>query len=754
MKKRIISLFLAAGLLATSLWGCSGTDGLKDTDAKQEESTGTGGADAQGGNVPKGRYVESSIAIPLEDGEQVADIIQGPDGGLELYTIRDKKAARYKWAGGQWERQEKSLLESLEFPYGTLHIISGEDENRYVMFQGGDDYRTYMYRIKEGEEPKELLSEVFSVKNQRDYYDIRPDFAAVKKDGDILLSSDRETMVYSSQGELLFSMPQEHSSMEWRDSGLLDGEQYITIGSKSYLMYDISRASASASGEIPYQSSEYDIYSPMASDGNGGFFTANANGIHHMNQGGSLWETVADGELNSLSLPSAYIRKLFIGAENDFYVWMSQSDVNEIKHYTYDAQMPSVPSETLTVYGLDLESMATVRQAASMFQLSHPDVKVELIDGQVSGGSTTVSDTIRALNTELLGGNGADVLVLDGLPVDSYIEKGVLEDMKDLLAPMISSGELMTQVSEPYRERSGGMYQIPVRMILLAAYGDQAGIDSLSSMEAMRAYQSDPSHLPLRSKSTYENILRQILSLRYDEIVDSSTGKPYPGKIQELLETVKVLGEACGAKVSFDESEDGGRGFVYNMRPGTDGLIGSEYDRVDRGQSAIAIDKIKSMYEVILPLAVQKKNGLKLENVNGSYYPCGTIGINHASPRKELAEEFILYILGREVQSGDLGDGLPVNTAASADWVEGENTSGVSVAVSGSDDYTLSGEWPSEEERQMIFDIAAKADKPIRTDRVLVEIIINETKGYFEGSMSLEQAAGNAQNKAQLYFSE
>lgn len=58
--------------------------------------------------------------------------------------------------------------------------------------------------------------------------------------------------------------------------------------------------------------------------------------------------------------------------------------------------------------------MSTIRQAVSITQLKHPDVKVESIGGQEGGGNTTVSDTIRALNTEL-GGNGADVLILDGL---------------------------------------------------------------------------------------------------------------------------------------------------------------------------------------------------------------------------------------------------------------------------------------------------------------------------------------------------
>ena len=124
-------------------------------------------------------------------------------------------------------------------------------------------------------------------------------------------------------------------------------------------------------------------------------------------------------------------------------------------------------------------------------------------------------------------------------------------------------------------------------MILLAAYGDQEAIDSLASLESMREYQSDPSHLPLRTKTKYENLTRQILSLCYEEIVDSETGRPRPGKIQELLETVKVLGDACGARADFDESEDGGRGRIYNRSIGADGLMDSEYDSVDRGRRCV-----------------------------------------------------------------------------------------------------------------------------------------------------------------------
>ena len=567
MKKKLMSLCLAVSILAGCLWGCANPSGTAggSTSEQQTESKRQEEKQQEG---PRGRYAESSIGISLEEGETAADIIQTEDQVLELYTVKDKKASRYIWTGEKWEKQDNSLLEGLEFPYGTLHMIWGEDGNRYVLYQGGDDYKTFMMKLTEGQEPLMLLDQVFSAKNEREYYDVRPDFAAVSEEGLIFLSHSGVTDVYTPEGGLVLTLPQKWSSMEWKGSGLLMGNRYITNGDSSYISYDISGMSASAKEEIPFQSPDFDMGAPMASDG------------------------------------------------------------------------------------------------------------------------------------------------------------------------------------------SGSIYHIPTRMTLLAAYGDSQAVASLVSMEAMRAYQKDSSNLPLRPKTNYESLLRQILMLKYDEIVDMRTGKPYPDKIKELLETVKVLGEANGAKPDFDESEDGGRGNVYNLIPGADGLLTSEYNRVDQGMSAIAIDKIGGMYDVLLPLAVQRKHGFTMENVNASYLPAGTMGINQACRNKEMAREFILFVLGRDVQSKDLSDGLPVNALAARDWVGRENTSGTSIAVSGADGYELTGSWPTKEERLLVFDTAARADHPIRMDRVLTDIIINETKGFFEGRLSLEQAAQNAQNKAMLYFSE
>ena len=86
-----------------------------------------------------GRYAESSIGISLEEGETAADIIQTGDQVLELYTVKDKKASRYIWTGEKWEKQDNSLLEGLEFPYGTpvsyTHLDVYKRQGEYQAFQ-------------------------------------------------------------------------------------------------------------------------------------------------------------------------------------------------------------------------------------------------------------------------------------------------------------------------------------------------------------------------------------------------------------------------------------------------------------------------------------------------------------------------------------------------------------------------------------------------------------------------------------------
>ena len=154
MRKKLISLCLALCLTTGGLWGCSAPAGTGETGASRAAKNAGAGRDE---NIPKGRYAESTISIPLEEGEIIADMVQTQDKILELYTLKDGTARRYRWAGGNWEREEKSLLEGVEIPFGILHVVYGQDGYRYAVFPKGDDYKFHLLKLAEGKDPQELL---------------------------------------------------------------------------------------------------------------------------------------------------------------------------------------------------------------------------------------------------------------------------------------------------------------------------------------------------------------------------------------------------------------------------------------------------------------------------------------------------------------------------------------------------------------------------------------------------------------------
>ena len=68
-----------------------------------------------------------------------------------------------------------------------------------------------------------------------------------------------------------------------------------------------------------------------------------------------------------------------------------------------------------------------------LFQKKYPDVYVNIETGMSGDDSVTDTDALKVLNTEIMAGTGPDVLLLDGISEDTYIEKGMLEDLSGVL---------------------------------------------------------------------------------------------------------------------------------------------------------------------------------------------------------------------------------------------------------------------------------------------------------------------------------
>ncbi len=119
----------------------------------------------------------------------------------------------------------------------------------------------------------------------------------------------------------------------------------------------------------------------------------------------------------------------FFAVGDAFYIVYGE-DRGIIKKYSPAGEGEGA-SSYLTVYSLKRNDL--IIDMISEFQDQYPDIELIYETGEGADGSITMSDRIRALNARILAGDGPDVLLLDGLPVDSYIEKGILEDLTTVL---------------------------------------------------------------------------------------------------------------------------------------------------------------------------------------------------------------------------------------------------------------------------------------------------------------------------------
>lgn len=187
----------------------------------------------------------------------------------------------------------------------------------------------------------------------------------------------------------------------------------------------------------------------------GVIYLAGDKGVYRHVIGGKAMEQIIDGNLSSLANPSYHLLGMVTLENNEFMAIYTDS---RLAHYVYDPNVPTVPNETVKAYSLTENN--TLRQAISIYQMEHPEVYVEYEIGIEENSSVTKEDAIKKLNTKVMAGNGPDVLILDDLPMDSYIEKGLLADLSPLIDSLTEDENLFDNIVEAFRQ-DGRIYTIP-----------------------------------------------------------------------------------------------------------------------------------------------------------------------------------------------------------------------------------------------------------------------------------------------------
>ena len=771
-KMKILSILLTGTLLAAMLGACAGKGEEKETEKKEA----------------KGSYVEEDMDIPWDtDSEYYLGSFLNNDNQMEIYTMTDAEGAppqifSYTNTGGeQWDRQEETWAEeALGTDSSCRHLIRGQDKNLYMLTDEDqtEEYQKALEALEEDPEalpplttmhlyrysPEEGISEVpiesLTIEGQQKEGDFFfTYYLGVLENGDVALTAglDDSVRIYDGQtGKQKYSLAA-HDIVTSQEDGmsLADGNNLLTLGEdgKQLLLYD--GTSGEQTGTIELSEQDASVMGRLSGTGDGTYYLVNGQGITVYRENGSIGEQIFDGSRGRMADmdTKVLLQNFLVGAEEDFYgiYWDYNANKTYLCHYYYNGAVSTQTEEELTVYGLYQSS--TIEDAVRAFEKARPEISVDYQYAMKEGEEGNPEDYMDALNPQLLNKEGADVLILDDLPVDSYIEKGVLEDLTEYGEELVKDGSILENLAQAMK-KDGKTYEIPANVSLPVFYGTQEAMDRLESLESAESYLQEQPDGKLVGAAAKEQLAYLLFAVNYAQMwqEDGSLSQENVAKVLELAEKFyennpsEELEEAW--KDYYKVLCTSGNKFSPFNGVGMDEL----YTQTDLAgvNDVTGISSLGMMCDIL-----KQQEGMTVQDVHGSFLPRNLLGINASSQKKELAKEFISTVLSSEVQETDYQEGMPVRAESLERQGErSEQAEGITQSVSYAGGAVHSFGNPSAQEVDQIVDLIKKADTPLILEHHVRTAFLDCIEQYFGGDVSAEEAAKSMGEKMDLYLSE
>lgn len=489
------------------------------------------------------------------------------------------------------------------------------------------------------------------------------------------------------------------------------------------------------------------------------------DGIFRHVVGGSAVEQLADGALLSLSNPSF---SMCDGVLEEGNVFMILYGDGVLRTYRYDEKVPTVPDIQLKAYSL-VEN-ETLKLAISTYQAEHPEVYIRYETGMSGTDSTTREDALKKLNTEIVAGSGPDIFVLDNMPVEAYMEKGVLLDLSPYLEKMPEE-EYFRNVLEACQTESG-IYAVPAQFSLPVIAGSEdtirKGTDLAGLADAMEAGRTEQAEGNILGVMTEEELLSMLIPVgapawKKDGQIDEAA-------LQEFFRTAKRIWNAENAGITEEMRTAYEQEMVQMMSWGMTeadiqawqfSLDGQLLDYLS-GKQRIAIGSLESSWELDMMLSSFRIEGKKdsaygicKAQGKGVFIPEMLLGISATSKYPDIAGELLQRAL-----DGEAWDGFPVGKEKCREELlinfneEGSQYGGMSVMDENGTALSLDIYPSSKEEVEHLMRQAESAAMPYVKDSVLEDAVREAGSRVLAGEMSEEDGVAAVQKKVAIYMAE
>lgn len=337
-RTRLLALFLCVILISSLLIGCKS------------------GGDKETSSVPMGRYMEQELEVPEEYQESmITSMLSNADNELEVYLANDTDTKALIYDGENWTEKTISWINSIDQSKAMIDkVILGKDKQYYAMvsdFSSGE----FQYGIYKADgEVAQKIEIPWLVTKTEDYagemsYPYIDDLQVLEDGTVVIVPSMYGESIKAfdpSTGDIL----QEYSITTPVVSSSQDLIGYSTDQQKLLRMDKSGRETASYDYDAVLENS-------LIEEVDGNIYSLSSAGVSVLQKDGSLWQTIVEGGLTTLSDQTMVFQNLAVMEKEKatYAVLAYDSQYNtKLYYYHFDENVASVPSTQMNVYSLYL----------------------------------------------------------------------------------------------------------------------------------------------------------------------------------------------------------------------------------------------------------------------------------------------------------------------------------------------------------------------------------------------------------------
>lgn len=725
----------------------------------------------------KGRYAEQKLSLPEENCKAVIDICFLEDGTMRI-AYRDSEAklktADSKDQGKSWETprdlwEEFGKSEKAE----PMTVNLSKDGGIFSSWNCLEGENTFLAVYLSAEETKKEFDLTLMPEGQGYVYK-----SQFSPSGNILLMGDKFLCEISREdGRLIRTY---ESGGYVTDFGIA-GNQLLVFADDTIHYYNAKTGDPlpeetvftehlqMESGENTEEVVSSRVFTGM---GEQGILYVSKKGIYVYNLGGSVVEQLlSEGYLTGISSKTE-LMDVETDADGNIYLAVSDrysdNPTGMLLKYGYDKEQEAVPGTELDIYMLKRDTH--MEQMISLFQKEYPDISVTVQEGMTGEDGVTATDAMKNLNTEIMSGEGPDVLLMDGLDAENYIERGMLEDISGIM----EKAGILENIQKAYEEEDGSIYCMPVRFGIPILAGGSGEIDNAVDLEKIADMtekyenQYSDSFFPAYQIKWPGVMLRffgEISApewMKKDGTLDEKKVKDFFQQVNRIYQAGQKAGNAS-LDSTYEYAEKMER--IYDKNRREESYLNSYLVPCADGQALFSYGYLFSLEELFLLTTIEKQNSdISHRLLNGQAENCFSpemiMGISVKAREKEAAELFVSFLFSEEQQKNNKEAGFPVRKSvydSEEYWElgqEGNIEYGFSSTYNGESHDMITVVHSADDQIKEIQKLGKTLTMPSGGSRIIQDSVLEAGKRYLYGGTDLDKAVEQAVSQVKLYLAE